>query len=112
VLTHALRQVSVSLIFDVRQKQNEARHSPFTSRGSCAVRLRTSYYDRNADGKVDREFHRFEGWADSDWELLDDDFDGRFEKKIRYGVGVLNSIVDISVPKGAPIEIVSEDKKK
>jgi hypothetical protein len=81
-------------------------------RSSMRDRERVSYYDRNADGKVDREFHRFVGWADSDWELLDDDFDGRFEKKIRYGVSVLNSIVDISVPKGVPIEIVSEDKKK
>jgi hypothetical protein len=73
---------------------------------------RVSYYDRNDDAKVDREFHRFVGWADADWELLDEDFDGRFDKKVRYGVGVFKSAVDIPVPKGVRIEPVENNKKK
>jgi hypothetical protein len=59
---------------------------------------RVHYYDRNGDGKVDKETHHYPGTADADWELRDDDFDGRYEKKILYGVGVLESRVDIPVP--------------
>src|SRR5262245_6899281 len=56
------------------------------------------YYDRNADGQVDLEVHHYRGTADADWALRDDDFNGRFEKKILYGVGVTESAVDVPVP--------------
>jgi hypothetical protein len=62
------------------------------------------YYDRNADGQVDREVHHYRGVADADWELRDDDFNWRFEKKILYGVGVIESAVDIPVPTHVHIE--------
>jgi hypothetical protein len=62
------------------------------------------YYDRNGDGKVDLEVHRYPRWADADWELRDDDFDGRYEKKILYGVGAVESAVDLPVPTGVHIQ--------
>ena len=64
---------------------------------------RVHYYDRNGDGKVDQETHHYPGTADADWELRDDDFDGRYEKKILYGVGVFESRVDIPVPTNVHI---------
>jgi hypothetical protein len=67
-------------------------------------RARISYYDRNGDGKVDLEKHQHPGVADADWELRDDDYDGRFEKKILYGFAVKESPVDIRVPTGVKIE--------
>ena len=42
---------------------------------------------------MDREFHHYPDLADADWELLDDDYDGRYEKKIVYGIGVFKSVV-------------------
>jgi hypothetical protein len=66
-------------------------------------RARISYYDRNGDGKVDLEKHQHPGVADADWELRDDDYDGRFEKKILYGFAVKESPVDIPVPTGVKI---------
>lgn len=63
-----------------------------------------SYYDRNGDGKVDLEKHRHPRVADADWELRDDDYSGRYEKKVLFGVGVTESVVDIPVPTGVRIE--------
>lgn len=65
---------------------------------------RISYYDSNGDGKVDVESHQYVGANDADWELRDEDHNGRFEKKIRYGVGVFESAVDLPVPKGVRID--------
>lgn len=67
-------------------------------------RAEISYFDRNGDGKVDLERHTHPGVADADWELRDDDYDGRYEKKILYGFAVKESAVDISVPIGVKIE--------
>ncbi len=64
----------------------------------------TTYYDRNNDGKVDLEKHRYHGWADRDWELRDENYDGRFEKKILYGVGVIESAVNLPVPTNVTIK--------
>jgi hypothetical protein len=71
---------------------------------SLGRRTRISYYDRNGDGKVDLETHRYPGVADADWILQDDDYDGRFEKKVRYGIGVKESVVAIQVPTNVKIE--------
>jgi len=62
------------------------------------------YYDRNGDGMVDLERHHFPGLADADWELRDDNYDGRYEKKIVYGYAVVESSVDLPVPKNVHIE--------
>jgi hypothetical protein len=67
-------------------------------------RAQISYFDRNGDGKVDLEKHQHPGVADADWELRDDDYNGRYEKKILFGVGVFESAVDIQVPVGVKIE--------
>lgn len=69
-----------------------------------ANRAQISYYDRNGDGKVDLEKHQHPGVADADWQLYDDDYDGRYEKKVLFGVGVFESAVDISIPVGVKIE--------
>ncbi|HEX8297366.1 MAG TPA: hypothetical protein VF593_13765 [Chthoniobacteraceae bacterium] len=71
---------------------------------SLKKRERVTYYDRNGDGKVDLEKHRYPGVADADWELHDDDYSGRYEKKLLFGVGVIESSVDIRVPTGVKIE--------
>lgn len=62
------------------------------------------HYDRNGDGKADLETHHYPGMADADWELRDDDFSGRFEKKILYGIAIVESRVDIPVPMNVRIE--------
>ncbi|HEY1169962.1 MAG TPA: hypothetical protein VGH19_01215 [Verrucomicrobiae bacterium] len=63
-----------------------------------------TYHDRNGDGKADLEKHSFPGWADRDWVLRDDDFDGRFEKKIVFGVAVWEHVVDFPVPTSIQLE--------
>jgi hypothetical protein len=63
-----------------------------------------TYYDRNGDGIVDREKHHFPGAADMDWELRDENYDGKFEKKILYGVGVIESVVNLPVPTNVTIK--------
>ena len=62
-------------------------------------RDRVTYHDRNGDGRVDLEKHTFPGMADADWELRDTDFDGRYDEKVRFGVAVVQSKVDLPVPK-------------
>jgi hypothetical protein len=74
------------------------------SGGSLEQRAQISYFDRNGDGKVDLEKHQYPGVADADWELRDDEYDGRYEKKIHYGFAVKESAVDVQVPKGVKTE--------
>ena len=76
------------------------------SRSGAKLEDRTKilYFDRNGDGKVDLERHTHPGVADADWELRDDDHDGRYEKKILYGFAAGESAVDIPVSTGVKIE--------
>ena len=62
------------------------------------------YYDRNGDGKVDLEEHRYPGSFDRNWELRDDDYNGRYEQRVVFGYAMLKSAVDIPVPAGVKIE--------
>jgi hypothetical protein len=72
--------------------------------GCVLQREQILYYDRNGDGLVDLERHHFRGAADEDWELRDDDFNGRFEQKVIFGVGIIRSSIDIPVPKRVHIQ--------
>jgi len=80
----------------------------FVLLSGCGVqsvrRERIHYHDRNADGKADLETHRHPGRADADWALDDNDFDGRYEKKVMYGVGVKESSIDLPVPTDVRLE--------
>lgn len=80
-----------------------AADSPTFSRERWEHRAKITYYDRNGDGKVDLEKHEYPGYADADWELRDDDYDGRYEKKILYGFAVRESAVNIPVPTNVKI---------
>ena len=62
------------------------------------------YFDRNGDGEIDQEKHKYPEWFDADWDLLDDDFDGNYEKKISYGFSLVETIVDLPVPIDVEIE--------
>lgn len=58
-----------------------------------------TYYDRNGDGRVDLEFHEHPGVADADWQLRDEDYNGRYEIRVLFGVGgVRGTAVDLEVP--------------
>ena len=74
------------------------------TRDSLEDRVQISYFDRNGDGKVDLEKHLHPGVADADWELRDDDYDGRYEQRILYGFAVTESLVDRRIPTGVKIE--------
>jgi len=75
-----------------------------TQRDTLESREQVFYYDRNGDGAVDLERHHYPGVEDADWELHDDDYNGRYEKKILYGYGILESAVDLPVPTHVHIE--------
>jgi len=75
-----------------------------THRDSLQSREQVLYYDRNGDGKVDQERHHYPGVSDADWELRDDNYEGRYEKKIVYGFAVTESAVDLPVPTHVHIE--------
>lgn len=74
-----------------------------TGQKSLEQREKIFYYDRNSDGKVDLEVHQHPGVADADWELRDDDHNGRYEKKVLYGYSLLKSVVDMPVPTDVAI---------
>lgn len=67
-------------------------------------RERISFGDRNGDGKVDLEVHRYDGAADAEWALRDDNYDGRYEKQLRYGIGISESTVDLPIATNVRIE--------
>ena len=71
---------------------------------------RVSYYDKNGDDRVDLERHVYTQ-TDSDWELRDTDFDGRYDRKVSLGGtryidvdGTEGRRVDLPVPAGVRIE--------
>jgi len=61
-----------------------------------------TYYDRNGDGVIDFELHRY-GCCDRDWALVDRRFSGRYDLKIRWGYGLEKSNIDLAVPKNVHI---------
>jgi hypothetical protein len=63
-----------------------------------------SYFDRNRDGQVDLEKHHYRNTADADWELQDNDYNGRYEKKILYGFAVITTAVNLPVPTNVKIQ--------
>jgi len=66
----------------------------FDDLGDPAV---VTYYDRNHDGIVDYEFHNF-GCCDRNWGLIDTDFNGRYDLKLRWGYSFERMPVDAPVP--------------
>jgi hypothetical protein len=63
-----------------------------------------TYIDRNGDGKVDLEKHHYPRGADMDWELRDDNYDGRYEVKVLYGFAVTKTAVDLPVATNVKVE--------
>jgi hypothetical protein len=77
---------------------------PPAKQDSLESRDQVTYFDQNGDGRADVENHHYPGVADADWQLRDDNYDGRFEKKVLFGVGIVESVVDVPVPKHVRIE--------
>lgn len=67
----------------------------------CSIRpaQRVIYKDTNGDGKIDQEYHANSG-ADMNWEMKDENFDGRYEKRIYHGFATEVTIIDKPIPKG------------
>jgi hypothetical protein len=59
-----------------------------------------TYLDKNGDDRIDTESHHFTGAYDADWELIDTDFNGRFDKRVSYSYSVREESVDLPVPSG------------
>ncbi len=51
--------------------------------------------DRNKDGIADKKIFHAPGWADVDYELIDTNFNGRYDKKVRYCYTVTTESIDI-----------------
>lgn len=62
-----------------------------------------TYYDRNKDGRADRERHHYLSGADRDWELRDNDFDGIYELRINEGYSITRHKVAVPVPKAVEL---------
>ena len=67
---------------------------------NCDIQVK--YIDRNGDNIIDQEIHQHPCIEDANWELLDNDFDGIYETKIKYGIAPVKSTVNIPVHKGKP----------
>lgn len=48
--------------------------------------------------------------ADADSELRDDNYDGRYEKEVLFGIGVGGKNINIPVPVGVKIEPFPQDR--
>ncbi len=55
--------------------------------------------DRNKDNVYDYERHHIPNGGDADWELVDTNFDGVYDQKIRYGFTIKYEQVNIPAPK-------------
>lgn len=61
-----------------------------------------TYHDDNLDGRVDFEMHDF-GCCDRNWALVDADFDGTFDMRIRWGYAFTQDPVKQPVPRSVEI---------
>ena len=59
-----------------------------------------TYQDRNSDGNIDQELHQYPCMADADWELLDQNYDDRYDTKILYCIGPIKSKINLPIHKG------------
>ena len=57
-----------------------------------------TYYDRNSDGVADFELHELGYCDDCDWALVDADFNGRYEKRVRWSFALVKEAADLAVP--------------
>jgi hypothetical protein len=57
-----------------------------------------TYYDRNSDGVADFELHEPPYCDDCIWALVDIDFNGRYERRVNWSVGIIHTEVDMPVP--------------
>ncbi len=53
--------------------------------------------DTNRDGNIDIRRYNAIGAADADFELIDTDFDGRFDRKTTYGYAIFSTAIDSPV---------------
>lgn len=65
---------------------------------------RILYQDRNHDGRIDEEKHVITNGCDMDWSLVDTDFDGIYDRMIRYGYAVTSSPVRIPIRPGTIVQ--------
>lgn len=61
-------------------------------------RGQVTYHDDNSDGRADFEMHDF-GCCDRNWALVDTDFDGTFDLRIRWGYAFTEDPVQQPVPR-------------
>jgi hypothetical protein len=61
------------------------------------------YYDRNSDGVADLELHQPPHCDDCDWALVDTDFNGRYDKRVRWSFGILKEPIDVPVTDNVPL---------
>ena len=66
-------------------------------------RFVVTYYDRDGDGRADFASYELPDSSHSDWALVDTDFDGRFDRKLRYGNTVGEYPTSILVPRAVKI---------
>ena len=62
-----------------------------------------TYYDRNSDGIVDLEFHDF-GCCDRNWALVDTQFSGRYNVKVKWGYSLTTESTNVPVPSDVKIK--------
>jgi hypothetical protein len=62
-----------------------------------------TYYDRNLDGVADLELHEPAYCDDCDWALVDTNFDGRYDKRVRWSFGIVKEVVDLPVPNNVDL---------
>ena len=79
-------------------------NGPAKQNDKLEIKDQVTYFDRNRDGRAVIENHHYPGLADADWQLRDDDFNGRFEKKVLFGFAIVESVADVPVPKQVHIE--------
>ena len=62
-----------------------------------------TYYDRNKDGVADLELHQPGYCDDCEWALVDTDFSGRYDKRVRWSFGLIKEVVDMPVARHVPL---------
>lgn len=64
-----------------------------------------TYYDRNLDGIADLELHEPAYCDDCIWALVDIDFDGRYERRVKWSFGIIKESVNLPVPDNVDLVI-------
>lgn len=98
-----MRHIAIPAVLVLLAACSTGSDDVFRSAAPSGAAPQVIYYDRNNDGAADLEFHQPLHCDDCEEALVDTDFDGRYDKRVRWSFGILKDAIDLPVKRNVPL---------